>query len=48
MGVTLKRRRNLAAILYGIRSPGIQRLIWWRLNFLLRWYVENFLIDWAK
>ncbi|MEJ5312134.1 MAG: FAD-dependent monooxygenase [Anaerolineae bacterium] len=48
MGVILKRRRNLAAMLYGIRTPNIQRLIWWRLNFLLKWYVENFLIDWAK
>ncbi len=48
MGVVLKRRRRLAAMLYGIRSSNIQRLIWWRLNFLLKWYVETFLIDWAK
>jgi len=48
MGVVLKRRRHLAGILYGIRNINVQRLIWWRLNFLLRWYVENFLIDWAK
>lgn len=48
MGVVLKRRRRLAATLYGIRNLNIQRLIWWRLNFLLKWYVNNFLIDWAK
>jgi len=47
MGVVLKRRRRLAATLYGIRNPNVQRFIWWRLNFLLKWYVNNFLIDWA-
>jgi geranylgeranyl reductase family protein len=48
MGVVLKRRRSMAAMLYGICNINVQRLIWWRLNFLLKWYVNNFLIDWAK
>lgn len=48
MGVVLKRRHRLAATLYGIRNPNIQRLIWWRLNFLLEWYVSHFMIDWAR
>ncbi len=48
MGAILKRRRRLAAMLYGIRNPNVQRLIWQRLNFFLKWYVETFLIDWAK
>ncbi len=48
MGTILQRRYRMAKMLFGIRDPRIHRLIWWRLNFLLRWYVDNFLVDWAK
>ncbi len=48
MGVCLKRRYNMARLLYGNRSVTLQRLNWWYLNGVLKWYVLNYLIDWAK
>lgn len=48
MGRCLKRRVRVARLLYGIRSHSIQRLLWWRFGPLLRWYIETFLMDWAK
>ncbi len=48
MGKCLKRRLWVARMLYLFHSKAIQRFLWWRLGFLLKWYIENFLIDWAK
>ncbi len=48
MGRCLRRRVKVARILYLSSSRAAQRLIWWRLGFLLKWIIENFLIGWEK
>ena len=48
MGKCLRLRLITAKILYYFRKPWIQKFFWWRLGFLLKWYIESFLIDWAK
>ncbi len=48
MGVCLKRRLQVARLLYRFKSRTIQRLLWWRFGFILKWYIEHRLIDWAK
>lgn len=48
MGRSLRRRYKLARVLYRYRHPRVQRLLWQRFGFLMRWYVLNALIDWAK
>jgi hypothetical protein len=48
MGRCLKRRVKTARLLYLFSSRAVQRLIWWRFGFLLKWYIENFLIEWTK
>lgn len=46
MGITLKRRHRTAKLLFSPRSVKLQPLFWGKLSFLMRWYIENFLIDW--
>lgn len=48
MGKCLKRRLFIAKLLYSFKKPWIQKLLWWRLGFILKWYTEKYLIDWAK
>lgn len=48
MGKVLSRRALLARLIYRLRSPVLQRLIWRRLGFLVQWTVQTFLVDWAK
>lgn len=48
MGRCLKRRIRMARFLYGMRNRHAQRFLWWRLGPLMRWYLETFLVDWAK
>ncbi|MCX7745844.1 MAG: NAD(P)/FAD-dependent oxidoreductase [Clostridia bacterium] len=48
MGRCLKRRSQIARILYRIRSRLLLRFIWGQLGFLMKWYIEYFLIEWAK
>ncbi len=48
MGKCLKRRLMVARLLYTFRNRRVQRLVWWRFGFVLKWYIETFLIDWAK
>lgn len=48
MGRCLKRRLKIARLLYRFQSQSIQKLLWWHLGFMLKWYIEHFLIDWAK
>lgn len=37
-----------AKLLYCFKKTWIQKLLWCRLGFLLKWYIESFLMDWAK
>lgn len=48
MGRCLKRRLLVARLLYRFNYRFVQRLLWWRLGFILKWYIEHRLIDWAK
>jgi len=48
MGRCLVRRLWVARLLYRFKNRPIQRLLWWRLGFVLKWYIEHRLIDWAK
>jgi flavin-dependent dehydrogenase len=48
MGWCLKRRFRVARLLYRSHYPAIQRLVWWRLGTLLKWYIETRLINWAR
>ncbi len=48
MGKVLSRRALLARLIYRLRSPVLQRLIWRRLSFLVQWAVQTLLVDWAK
>ena len=48
MGRCLKRRLFVARLLYRFNCRFVQRLLWWQLGFVLKWYIEHRLIDWAK
>jgi flavin-dependent dehydrogenase len=48
MGICLQRRLRIARLLYRFRYRWFQRLLWWNFGFLLKWYIEHRLIDWAK
>lgn len=48
LGKALRMRTFTARTLFGLRQPTIQRLLWWRLNGLLRWYINRFLINWTE
>jgi len=48
LGKVLKRRAALAKLIYRLRSPVLQRLLWRQLGSLVQWTVQNLLVDWAK
>lgn len=48
LGRALRRRTALARLIYRLRELAIQRLIWWHSGAVLRWFVNTFLINWAK
>lgn len=47
MGKSLMRRTRLARLIYNLPISQLQRLIWWRLGFLVRWYSVNYLLNWT-
>ena len=48
LGQCLNRRLQTAKLVYRLRKRGIQRLIWGRFGFILKWHVERSLMDWTK
>lgn len=48
MGRCLKRRLFIAHLLYRFRQSYIMKPLWGPIGLPLKWYVEQFLIDWAK
>ncbi len=48
MGRALRLRTFTARTLYTLTSPALQRLVWWRMQGLLKWYIESFLIHWTR
>lgn len=48
LGKALRARTLVARTLFGMRSPTIQRLLWWRLNGLLKWTINHFLLNWTE
>ena len=47
MGRALQNRYRLTGMLYSIRIPWVQRLLWWRLGFLFQRYLQRFATDWT-
>ena len=47
MGRALQNRYRLTGMLYSIRIPWVQRLLWWRLGFLFQRYLQPFATDWT-
>ncbi len=48
LGKALRTRTFSARMIFGLRQPFIQRLLWQHLNRLLNWYIENFMINWTE
>lgn len=47
MGRSLKRRIRMARLLYGM-SHRRQQFVWWRFGPMMLWYINTFLLHWAK
>lgn len=47
LGKALRRRTAVANLLYRLRSPMVQRLIWRRMGGVIEWSVRNLLAEWA-
>jgi flavin-dependent dehydrogenase len=47
MGRAMALRTRTARLFYRLRSPTIQRFIWWRLGPLARWFIINRVFNWA-
>lgn len=48
MGRCLNRRLKTAKLVYRFRKRWVQKLVWGRFGFLLKWHVEHSLMDWTK
>lgn len=48
MGRNLIRRYRLGGVLYRLRHPRWQRLLWGPLGPAMRWIIEHHLIEWAR
>ncbi len=48
LGRNLMRRYRLGRVLYRLRHPRWQRLLWGPLGPAMRWIIEHRLIDWAR
>lgn len=47
LGKALRSRAAVANLLYRLRSPMVQRLIWQRMGRVMEWSVWNLLAEWA-
>ncbi|MBL9105941.1 MAG: NAD(P)/FAD-dependent oxidoreductase [Myxococcales bacterium] len=48
MGRALRRRYRGARLIYGVRSPLLQRLVWWHCQTLVRSVIRNYMFRWAR
>jgi len=48
LGKALRTRTFTAKVLFSLRQPGIQRLLWWRFSGFLNWYINRFVINWTE
>jgi len=48
LGRALRTRTFTAKVLFSLRQPGIQRLLWWRFSGFLNWYINRFVINWTE
>lgn len=46
-GRSLTRRAKAARLLYHLHYPLVQKLIWWRMAPLARWYITKVLFNWG-
>ncbi len=47
VGRAMTARTFLAEVLYRVRTPLMQRLVWWRMGRLMKWSVQHVLANWA-
>ncbi|MCA9661916.1 MAG: FAD-dependent monooxygenase, partial [Myxococcales bacterium] len=47
MGRALRRRHFAAKMIYGLRGGLTQRMVWWRLQPLLRRFIRRYVFSWA-
>lgn len=48
LGRALRLRHAAARLIYGVRQRWFQRLVWWRLQPLLRAFVRTYVFGWAR
>jgi flavin-dependent dehydrogenase len=48
LGRSLRRRTLSAKLVFGLRRPVVQRLLWWHLATITRWYIRNVVFNWAR
>jgi flavin-dependent dehydrogenase len=48
MGRSLRRRTWTARWLNRLHYPAVQKLIWWRMGTLARWYIKRVLFKWGE
>jgi flavin-dependent dehydrogenase len=47
VGKSLKRRTSAARLLNRLHYPFVQKLLWWRMAPLARWYITKVLFNWG-
>lgn len=47
LGRALKRRVRAARLVYGVRSAGLQRFVWWHCAPLVRWVIREQIFNWT-
>ncbi len=48
LGRSLRRRLFAARLVYGIRRPSLQRLVWWHMRPFVRHFVREYVFGWAR
>lgn len=48
MGRALLFRARTARLVFRVQSPVLQRILWWHLGPLARWYIVNWVFNWAR
>jgi menaquinone-9 beta-reductase len=48
MGRSLRRRTWTARMLFRLPYPIVQKLIWWRMGSIVRWYIKSVLFKWGQ